>query len=94
VVDKLLLPHPTRFGGFAAVALQDPKAAIDETQRAIQTLSFKGALIDGYVNRGDADHGEYLDLPKFRPFWECTGALGVPVYGPPWTTRPRCAGCV
>ena len=43
VIEK----HPTRFGGFAALALQDPKAAADELERTVKQYGFSGALING-----------------------------------------------
>jgi 2,3-dihydroxybenzoate decarboxylase len=80
LAQKFLAAHPTRFGGFAAVALQDPAAAAAEAERAVTQLGFKGVLVNGASNAGDADHAEYLDLPKFQPFWERVESLGVPVY--------------
>ena len=66
--------HPTRFAGFAHLALQDPKAAAAELQRAVTDLGMKGALINGHSN------GEYLDQEKFWPVWEKAEELGVPIY--------------
>ena len=80
VVEKFTSSHPTRFGGFAAVPLQDPVAAAHEVERAIRTLGLNGVLVNGYVNVGDTGTGEYLDHPMFTPFWEMTSGLDVPVY--------------
>ena len=66
--------YPTRFAGFATLALQDPAGAAEELERCVQQLGMKGALINGHSN------GEYLDEPKFFPVWERAEALGVPVY--------------
>lgn len=44
LAERFLVKHPTRFAGFAAAALQDPKAAADELERAVTQLGFKGAL--------------------------------------------------
>jgi 2,3-dihydroxybenzoate decarboxylase len=66
--------HPTRFAGFAHIALQDPKGAADELERAVTQLGMKGALINGHTN------GEYLDDEKFWPMWERAEDLGVPIY--------------
>lgn len=66
--------HPDRFAGFAALPLQDPKAAVDELERAITQLNFKGALVNGHTN------GEYLDERKFWGVWERAEQLGVPIY--------------
>jgi len=88
LAEKFVAAHPTRFAGFAAVALQDPQAAATECERAVSRLGFRGVLVNGYVNAHDQNHGEYLDLPKFAPFWERTEALGVPVYLHPRTPLP------
>ncbi|MEP6883216.1 MAG: amidohydrolase family protein [Gammaproteobacteria bacterium] len=88
LVKKFVGAHPTRFAGFAAVALQDPQAAAREAERAVTQLGLKGVLINGYSNLGDENHAEYLDLPKFFPFWERVEDLGVPVYLHPRTPLP------
>jgi 2,3-dihydroxybenzoate decarboxylase len=72
--------YPERFAGFASVALQDPDAAARELERAVTRLGLKGAMINGYSNTTDAGRVEYLDEPKFLPFWEAVAALDVPVY--------------
>jgi 2,3-dihydroxybenzoate decarboxylase len=72
--------QPRRFAGFAALALQDPAAAGDELERAVTQLGFKGALINGFSNIGNADTAQYLDEPPVWPFWERVAALNVPVY--------------
>ena len=66
--------HPDRFAGFAALPLQDPKAAAAELERAVTQLGFKGALVNGHTN------GEYLDERKFWGVWERAEQLGVPIY--------------
>ena len=66
--------HPTRFGGFATIATQDPKAAADELERAVTKLGFKGAMIHGLTN------GRFHDEPDFWPIYERAQALDVPIY--------------
>ncbi len=98
--------HPKRLAGFAHLALQDPRAAAAELQRAVKDLGLKGALINGHTN------GEYLDNEKFFPVWEKAEELGVPIYlhpadspvepanivgypemaGPAWEWGPETAG--
>jgi gamma-resorcylate decarboxylase len=80
LAERFLARYPRRFAGLAAVPLQDPEAAADELQRAIEHLGFKGALANGFSNVGDLDTGEYYDLPKFWPFWERVQDLDVPFY--------------
>ena len=72
--------NPSRFLGFAALPMQNPKAAAKELERCIKTLGFKGALINGYSNIGNADTAQYLDEPQVWEFWDCVEALNVPVY--------------
>jgi gamma-resorcylate decarboxylase len=76
----IVTAHPNRFAGFAAVALQDVRAAGDELERTVSQLGFKGALINGYSNIGDMDTAQYLDESPVWDFWARVEALGVPVY--------------
>ena len=81
--------HPTRFAGFAHLALQDPKAAAAELARCVNSLGMKGALINGHTN------GAYLDEEKFWPVWEKAEELGVPIYlhpADPPSVPPNVAG--
>lgn len=70
--------QPTRYGGFAHLAMQDPIAAADELERAVKQLGMSGAMINGQTN------GAYLDDDRFFPFWERAEDLGVPVYIHPY----------
>ena len=65
---------PDRYLGFAHLAMQDPAAAADELERCMRELGFCGAMINGHTN------GQYLDEPKFEPFWERAAALEAPIY--------------
>ncbi|MBS1956710.1 MAG: amidohydrolase [Cyanobacteria bacterium SZAS-4] len=66
--------HPSRFAGFAHLAMQDPTAAAKELKRCIEDLGFKGALVNGHTN------GVYLDDQRYIPFWETLNNLDVPLY--------------
>ncbi len=66
--------HPTRFAGFAHLALQDGRWAAKELERCVREFRFCGALINGHSN------GEYLDNEKFLPLWERAEELRVPIY--------------
>lgn len=70
----LVRSHPTRFAGFAALPMQDPREAADELERAVRQLGFKGALVNGHTN------GEYLDEQQFWGVFERAEALEVPIY--------------
>jgi 2,3-dihydroxybenzoate decarboxylase len=85
----ILAANPNRFSGFAAVALQDVRAAGDELERAVSQLGFKGAMINGYSNIGDMDTAQYLDEPPVWDFWARVEALGVPVYLHPRSPLPN-----
>jgi 2,3-dihydroxybenzoate decarboxylase len=72
--------QPTRYAGFASIAVQDPNAAARELDRAVTRLGLKGAMINGYTNTADPQRVEYLDEAKFLPFWEAAAALNAPIY--------------
>ncbi|WP_167476455.1 amidohydrolase family protein [Nocardia arthritidis] len=79
--------HPDRYSGFAAVALQDPTAAIAELRRCVGELGFKGVLVNGYTNV-DAESAAYLDEPQFDDFWSALVELDVPLYLHPRPALP------
>ena len=66
--------HPTRFAGFASLALKDPQAAAAELDRCVTRLGFPGALVDGTTG------GVFLDDPRFLPVFEAAAHLNVPIY--------------
>ena len=45
--------RPDRFQAFAALRMQDPDLAIAERDRVVNTLGFKGALVNGFSQLGD-----------------------------------------
>jgi 2,3-dihydroxybenzoate decarboxylase len=70
----LVAEHPTRFAGFAALPLQDPRAAVRELDRAVTQLGMRGALVNAHTQ------GRYLDDPSLRMVWERAEGLNVPLY--------------
>jgi predicted TIM-barrel fold metal-dependent hydrolase len=74
--------HPMRFAGFAALPTADPRAAVEELERCVTRLGFKGAMIHGH------QQGEFLDAKKYWPIWERAEQLGVPVYLHPALPHP------
>lgn len=66
--------HPDRFTALAAMAPQDPPAAAREIERAVNTLGFRGVILNSHTQ------GEYFDDPKFWEIFEVAQALNVPVY--------------
>ena len=59
LAGEVIAAHPTRFAGFASVALQDPAGAAKELERAVTRLGLVGAMINGYTDVADARGGEY-----------------------------------
>ncbi|MFJ3086706.1 amidohydrolase family protein [Streptomyces sp. NPDC086838] len=70
----VITDHPDRFAGFAALPLQEPKAAADELERAVSELGMRGALVNAHTQ------GRYLDHPDLRIVWERAAGLDVPLY--------------
>lgn len=70
----IVAAHPTRFGGLAALPLQDPKAAVREARRAMDDLGMAGFLVNGHTC------GHYLDEPQFREVWAVLEELGAALY--------------
>jgi len=74
--DQLLAEtrkHPNRYAALAAIAPQDPRAAVKELERSI-SLGMRGAVVNSHTQ------GEYLDEPKSWEIFEAAQALDVPVY--------------
>jgi len=72
--------NPKRFQGFAALPMQDPGAAAEELTRCVETLGFRGALVNGFSQVDQEDSAVYYDLPRYGPFWETAENLDVPIY--------------
>ena len=63
--------------GFAHLPLHSPDAAAEELTRAVKTLGFHGALVNGPVD------GRFLDDPMYDAVLSQAAALDVPIYLPP-----------
>jgi 2,3-dihydroxybenzoate decarboxylase len=74
--------HPDRLAGLAALPTADPAAAVEELDRAVTRLGFKGAMINGHTR------GVFLDDKKFWGIFECAQALNVPIYLHPSKPHP------
>jgi predicted TIM-barrel fold metal-dependent hydrolase len=79
VLAEAIAEHPDRFGGFAAVALQDVDEAIAEMHRGVTELGFHGVLINSYSDMPDGSVA-HLDEERFNPFWSALESLDVPLY--------------
>ncbi len=75
MLAQIVQRHPTRFSGFASLALYDPEGAALELERAVKDLGLKGGLM--YSNLGV---GEYLDNRKYWVVFEKAEHLNIPIY--------------
>jgi predicted TIM-barrel fold metal-dependent hydrolase len=82
---KTVDAHPDRFAGFAALPMRDPQAAAAELDRAVRTLGFRGAMINGLID------GRFLDDPMFAPVLSKAADLSVPLYLHPSFPPPQVA---
>jgi predicted TIM-barrel fold metal-dependent hydrolase len=82
---KTVAGHPDRFAGFAALPMREPEAAAAELDRAVRTLGFRGAMINGLID------GRFLDDPMFAPVLSKAADLGVPLYLHPSFPPPQVA---
>ena len=79
-IAEAMARHPDRYGGMAALPMQDPDAAAAELTRAIKELGFKGAMVNGFTQKDVPDSAIYYDIPEYRPFWATVSELDVPFY--------------
>jgi predicted TIM-barrel fold metal-dependent hydrolase len=66
--------YPSRYAGFASLSLHDPETAAKEFERAVRSLGFKGAMVNGTAGGG------FLDAPRFAPLFEAAQSFDVPIY--------------
>jgi len=81
--------RPDRFQGFAALPMQDPDMASRELERCVKALGFRGALVNGFSQVGQAESVLYYDRPQYWQFWGVVAALDVPFYLHPRNPLPR-----
>ena len=88
VYEYYISAYPTRFGGLAALPVQDPRAAAKELERAVKQLGFRGAMINGFTDTADENHPLYLDNEgywrsprRLRCQFSCIRACRHPVSG-------------
>ena len=72
---ELATKHPDRFTGFvASVPMNNPQAAVEEIDRAINKLGANGIQIFTNVN------GRPLDDPAFLPIFERMAQIDLPIW--------------
>lgn len=72
--------HPDRYAALAALPMHDADAASRELTRCVRELGFKGCMVNGFQQVGDAENTKYYDLPEYRSFWATVSELDVPFY--------------
>jgi predicted TIM-barrel fold metal-dependent hydrolase len=81
-LHEVVRVHPTRFAAFATLPTPDPRAAVEELERCVTELGFKGAMIHGPT------HGVFFDDRRFWPIFAAAETLGVPLYMHPANPLP------
>jgi aminocarboxymuconate-semialdehyde decarboxylase len=66
--------HPNRFIGLASVPIKDKSKALDELNRAIHELGFKGVCISSNIG------GIPLDSEDLWPFYKRVVELDIPIF--------------
>ncbi len=88
IIADAVARHPDRYGGLAALPMQDPDAASAELTRCVKELGFKGAMVNGFTQKDVPDSAIYYDIPEYRTFWATVAELDVPFYLHPRTQIP------
>ena len=63
-----------RFEGFGVLPLQGIKQSLEELERIVETLGFKGVVFFSNIE------GEFLDAARLWPVYERITALAIPVF--------------
>ncbi|HUQ74533.1 MAG TPA: amidohydrolase family protein [Burkholderiales bacterium] len=83
--------RPSRFRGFAALAMQDPDEATRELQRCVKELGFVGSLVNGFSQVHEQESMVYLDDARYAGFWSECAKLEAPLYLHPRNPLPSAA---
>jgi predicted TIM-barrel fold metal-dependent hydrolase len=76
---ELVLRHPDRFPGFiASLPLNDPDAAVQETNRALRDLGARGIQLYSNVR------GKPIVAPEFLPLFEAMAGYDLPIWLHPY----------
>ena len=78
--EAFMARYPDRLRAFAAVPLQDVKAACDELEKAVGQGPFVGVLVNGYTQTGANEEVFYLDEAPLDDFWAECERLEAPIY--------------
>ncbi len=72
-IADVMRAHPSRFIGLATLPLQDMDASLQELERCVNKLGFRGILL--YSNLD----GHWPDEPRYRPLFRRAEEIGVPI---------------
>ena len=76
---ELVLKYRHRFvAAIALLPMNNIDAALEETERTIKDLGFRGIYIHSNIN------GKPLDSPEFIPLYEMMAQYNLPIYIHPW----------
>jgi aminocarboxymuconate-semialdehyde decarboxylase len=75
---KTVSSAPQRFVGLGTVPMQDTRLAIQELERCVKVLGFKGVQIGSNVN------GKNLDDESLFDFFKAAEKLGAAIFVHPW----------
>jgi len=78
--------RPSRLAGLAAIAPQQPLAAVAELERVAGCPGICGIIVNSHTQ------GEYLDEEKYWPILEAAAALNLPLYLHPRDPSPAMIG--
>ncbi len=73
-IATIVADHPDRFVGMGTIPLQEPELALQELDRTVKTLGFRGVEINTNVA------GEDLGTAHLRPFFARAEELGIVVF--------------
>ena len=77
--SEIVEKYPERFTALATLPMQEPRAAVEELERAVGELGLRGVTIFSNVN------GKPLDSKEFWPVYEKASKMGVPLFIHPTT---------
>ncbi|MBT2305113.1 amidohydrolase [Variovorax paradoxus] len=70
-IAEMVASEPDRFAGLGTLPMQHPSAAVEELERCVVELGFRGVELCTNVN------GEELSAPQFHPVFSRAQELGV-----------------
>ncbi|MHB1909320.1 MAG: amidohydrolase family protein [Nitrososphaerales archaeon] len=73
-LSRIVSEEPSRFQALATISMGDPELAVEEIERAVKKLGFKGLIISSNTN------GAFYDQPKYERVFETIVKHDVPVF--------------